>query len=88
MNGQAYKLLPVVLVRILKDYAAGDARNILTFARDNRLVLPISIGHGSLLFLQGGIHGLFQEGGVSREGDRNFDGLTRFYGHQGRYFGT
>ena len=88
MNGQAYKLLPIVLVRVLKEYAAGDARNILTFARDNRLVLPINIGHGSLLFLQGGINGLFQEGGVGREGDRNFDGLTRFYGHQRRYPGT
>ena len=59
MNGQAYKLLPVVLVRIPQEYAAGDACNILTFARDNRLVLPINIGHGSLLFLQGGINGLF-----------------------------
>ena len=85
MNGQAYKLLPVVLVRIPQEYAAGDARNILTFARDNRLVLPINIGHGSLLFLQGGINGLFQEGGVGREGDRNFYGLARFDRHQGRY---
>ena len=88
MNGQAYKLLPVVLVRVLKDYAAGDACNILTFARDNRLVLPINIGHGSLLFLQGGINGLFQEGGVGREGDRNFYGLARFDSHQRRYLGT
>ena len=88
MNGQAYKLLPVVLVHILKDYATGDARNILTFARDNRLVLPINIGHGSLLFLQGGINGFFQGGGVGREGDRNFYGLARFDGHQGRYLGT
>ena len=88
MNGQAYKLLPVVLVRIPQEYAAGDARNILTFARDNRLVLPINIGHGSLLFLQGGINGFFQGGGVGREGDRNFYGLARFDGHQGRYLGT
>ena len=88
MNGQAYKLLPVVLVRILKDYAAGDACNILTFARDNRLVLPIHIGHGSLLFLQGGINGLFQGGSVGREGDRNFYGLARFNRHQRRYLGT
>ena len=88
MNGQAYKLLPIVLVRVLKEYAAGDARNILTFARDNRLVLPINIGHGSLLFLQGGINGFFQGGGVGREGDRNFDSLARFDGHQGRYLGT
>ena len=87
MNGQAYKLLPIVLVRVLKEYAAGDARNILTFARDNRLVLPINIGHGSLLFLQGGINGFFQGGGVGREGDRNFDSLARFDGHQGRYLG-
>ena len=88
MNGQAYKLLPVILVRIPQEYAAGDARNILTFARDNRLVLPINIGHGSLLFLQGGINGFFQGGGVGREGDRNFDSLARFDGHQGRYLGT
>ena len=85
MNGQAYKLLPVVLVRIPQEYAAGDARNILTFARDNRLVLPINIGHGSLLFLQGGINGFFQEGGVGRESDRNFYGLAWFDRHQGRY---